>query len=181
MTVCLVDRRIRYRAAQFFATVGASFRQVDTVYARARLSPALFRLFRTMGQAEQHHGIEVCRRLERQGWADPELLVAALLHDAGKMLMPPRLWERVLVVLVEHIWPEQAGRWSREAPQGLRRGFVIRCRHAAWGAALAAEAGARPNTVTWIKQHHAPPGDDEALVALQAADEASPGPARPGA
>jgi putative nucleotidyltransferase with HDIG domain len=168
-------RRIGYRISQFFYTVGASFKPVDTGYAAARLSPELFRLFRTMHPAEQHHGIEVCAALELRGEDNPALLTAALLHDVGKSLMPPRLWERVAVVLVGYFAPRLAARWGREAPQGLRRGFVIRHRHAQWGAELVAEAGARSNTVRWIRRHHQPPGDDERLAALQAADEAPPG------
>lgn len=166
--------RIGYRVSQFFATLGAALKPVDAAYAKARLSPALFRLFQKMARAEQHHGIEVCIILEEEGMDDPELLTAALLHDVGKVLMPPRLWERVIVVLVAHSLPRLATRWGREAPTGLRRGFVIRQCHASWGAALATEAGAPPKTVAWIRGHHQPTGDDAALAALQAADEASP-------
>jgi hypothetical protein len=157
---------------QFLAIVKAPLKPVDIAYAEAHLKPGLRQLFCTMSPAEQHHGIKVCKALECKGIDDPELLTAALLHDAGKTLMPPHLWERVFVVLVEGAAPRLAQRWQNEAPQGLRRGFVIRRRHAAWGADLAAEAGAARRTVAWIRKHHDPAGEDAALAALQAADEA---------
>ncbi len=164
--------RVQYRARQFFDTLTAPWRAVDVAYAAARLSPALLQLFRRMPHAEQHHGIAVAQTLEVQGYADPALLIAALLHDVGKIQTPPRLWERVFVVLAERAWPERARRWGAAGtPRGWRRGFAIRHQHAAWGATLAEEAGAPARAVALIRQHHAPPGTDQALAALQAADE----------
>ncbi len=80
------------------------FEPVDISYVSSHLSQtedpiALLQLFRTMPRFEQRHGLRVCQALERQGYADSNLLVAALLHDVGKTVAPPRLWERVLVVL----------------------------------------------------------------------------------
>ena len=164
--------RVRYRLAQFWRTLTAPFRPADESYAAAHLAPRLLGLFRRMSRAEQLHGIAVCQALEARGYADPDLLAAALLHDVGKLSVPPRLWERVLVVLGEHFFPALADRWGQGEPRGLRRGFVIRRRHAEWGAELAAQAGASPRTVTLIRRHHSPPGEDAQLAALQAQDNA---------
>ncbi len=166
--------RVRHRVAQFLHTLLAPLEPVDVAYARARLSPALFRLFRRMSEAEQHHGIAVCRALEAQGYHDPDLLAAALLHDVGKALHAPALWDRVAAVLGEHYAPTLAEALSQGPPEGLRRGFVVRRRHPRWGASLAEAAGASPRTVSLILHHHDPPGDDAELAALQAADEAMP-------
>ena len=163
--------RIFYRVKQFCQTLLAPFRPVDAGYAAEYLSPALLRLFQTMTQAEQQHGIALSRALVAQGHADPDLLAAALLHDVGKTRHPPRIWERVVVVLGEHFMPRRAALWGAGTPRGLRRGFVIRQQHAAWGAALAEEAGASPRVVALIRHHHTPPGADAALAALQSADE----------
>ncbi len=165
--------RIWYRSTQFFSTLWAPFLPVDVAYAAAHLTPGLLALFRRMSRAEQHHGIAVCRALESQGHQDTNLLAAALLHDVGKITAPPRLWERVIVVLAEHFLPIRAERWAQEeTPRGWRRGFVIRRLHPVWGAELAAQAGATPRTVALIRQHHSTAEDDALLAALQAADDA---------
>jgi len=162
--------RARYRVAQFFTTLWTSFRPVDVAYAARHLDPALLRLFRRMSRAEQQHGIAICRVLEAQDHVDPDLLVAALLHDVGKIQVPPRLWDRVIAVLGEHFAPQRAARWSVAEPRGLKRGFVVRRMHPEWGAALAEQASAPSRVVTLIRHHHDPAEDDVELAALQAAD-----------
>jgi putative nucleotidyltransferase with HDIG domain len=162
--------RVRYRVTQFFTTFWTSFRPVDVAYAACHLDSAQLRLFRRMSRAEQHHGITICRALQAQGYTDTDLLVAALLHDVGKIQAPPRLWDRVIAVLGEHFAPQRTARWSVGEPCGLKRGFVVRRMHAEWGAALAEQAGASPRSVALIRHHHDPAGDDVELAALQATD-----------
>ncbi|MBN1246749.1 MAG: hypothetical protein JXC32_03785 [Anaerolineae bacterium] len=187
--------RAWYRVRQFFRTAGAGFAPVDEAYVAGKLMhtadpAALLHLFRTMPRAERHHGVDVCRTLERQGHTDPDLQVAALLHDVGKAAAPPRLWERVTVVIGEHLAPRRAEAWGemhdndQAIPRGLRRAFVVRRYHARWGARMAAEAGASPRAVALMRHHHDTlhiehPGAEDAeddldldlLAALQAADE----------
>ena len=43
------------------------------------------------------------QRLQTQGFSDPDLLTAALLHDVGKTLSPLSTLDRILVVLA-HLW-----------------------------------------------------------------------------
>lgn len=185
-------KRARHRVRQFITTFAATFAPVDEAYvaekfAYAPASAALLPLFYTMSRAEQHHSIDICRILDRQGHTDPDLHIAALLHDVGKAAAPPRLWERVVVVLIEALAPRRAEAWG-QAPAdgspanrcGLRQAFVVRRHHARWGARMAAEAGAPAPVVALIRHHHggAPSSDDESvldlglLAALQAADEA---------
>jgi hypothetical protein len=66
---------------------------------------------------------------------------------------PLRLWERVVIVLGRAYFPEQAKIWGNSEPRGWKRPFVVAEKHAAWGAELAAQAGATPLTVAIIKRH----------------------------
>jgi len=163
--------RVRHRVTQFFRTLGAAFLPVDETAAARYLTSNQLVLFRRMARAEQRHGIAVCQALESQGYQDRELLTAALLHDVGKVVAPPWLWERVMVVLAEWLLPAQAARWSEGAPRGLRRGFVTRRYHPAWGAELALKAGVSARAAGWIARHNDPPGEDALLAALQQVDE----------
>jgi len=175
--------RVRHRVSQFFHTLIGPFRPVDAVFVRRHLTrgdqdDGLLALFFNMPRAEQHHGVDIGRALERQGIDDGDLVGAALLHDVGKTIAPLRLWDRVVVVLVEAVAPRAAASWAVDGardhvPTGLRRGFVVRRHHPAWGADLAAHAGASERTVNWIRRHHDPADPlDPLLLALQEADEA---------
>jgi putative nucleotidyltransferase with HDIG domain len=151
-------------------------RPIDRAYVRERLStPALADLFSRMPRADQHHGITAARTLERRGHHDPDLITAALLHDVGKSRAPISVWGRVIVVLGEWLFPEHADRWGRGEAQGLRRPFVVRHRHAAWGAEMVDEAGASQTTTRLIRRHHEPldgrAEDGDMLVALHDADD----------
>jgi len=148
--------RVRHRALQFVRALSGALYPVDMAYVGVWLGAdqrgaALPELFASMPRAEQHHGVHICR---------------------------VRLWERVLVVLVERFAPRLAAEWADVPadgimPVGVRRGLVVSRHHPAWGADLAAQAGASPRTVAWIRQHHDPvDARDPLLMALQDADEA---------
>jgi hypothetical protein len=152
--------------------VWGSFHRVDAKYAEARLSSAsLLELFNRMPRMEKNHGIAVCKALEHQGFDSPDLLIAALLHDTGKVEHFPKLWERVYAVLIEYVAPHIAENMAQGSPQGFKRALVVRRAHADWGANLARLAGASFRTVSLIRSHHSAPGDDIELFALQAVDD----------
>jgi putative nucleotidyltransferase with HDIG domain len=168
--------RVRYRVAQFGQWLLDSVRPPNLTYVRARLpNPTLIALFTRMSRADQHHGIAVARTLEHQGYDDPALIAAALLHDVGKSRTGVSVWARVIVVLGEWLLPRVAARWGEGQAKGLRRPFVVRQQHPAWGAEMAQQAGASPVTVRLIRSHHNPTGERDAdrplLTALHAADE----------
>lgn len=149
--------RVCHRVTQFWRALRAPLWPVDRAFAQARLSAPLLALFESMSRVEQQHGIAVCQALEQRGITDTDAQVAALLHDVGKSVAPPYLWDRVLVVLGEWLLPQHAARWSATTtPRGLTRGFVIRRHHAEWGATLAEQAGATPRAVALIRWHHHP-------------------------
>lgn len=170
--------RLAYRARQFFLALQAR-PPSDLQTAQTLLSPALLELFRGLQSDEQSHSLSVLRRLREQGENDPDLLVAALLHDVGKARFPLRLWERVWIVLVKSLLPGYAARWGAGAPRGIHRSLVIAARHPAWGAEMAQQAGASPRVVELIRRHQEmlPPAANSPteclLRKLQAADEES--------
>lgn len=110
-------------------------------------------LFDQMQPAEQTHSIGVFRKLREAGFTNRDLLIAALLHDVGKIKYPLRLWERVEVVIFKKIAPGFADTWGKAALKGWRKPFVVALRHPSWGAELAEQAGASQLTISLIKRH----------------------------
>jgi hypothetical protein len=141
------------------------------------LSPPLMRLFRRMRRVEQLHSLRVMRTLEAQGYADPDLLVAALLHDCGKSRCRFTLPERVMVVLVKKLFPTAYARWSMGKPGGWRRMFVIAAQHPQWSAEDMQSAGASMRAALLARRHQdsvegVPKSEeDRLLAALQSADD----------
>jgi len=136
-------------------------------------------LFNRMHDSEQAHSLRVYNQLLAQGEKDTDLLVAALLHDVGKSRHPLRLYERVVVVLAKALFPEQVKQWGQGDPGGWQRPFVIAEQHPAWGAEMAAQAGASPKAVALIYRHQeklsgkADTHEDQLLLRLQLLDEES--------
>ena len=107
-----------------------------------------------------------CKLLE-QGENQPDLLVAALLHDVGKLRYRLNPLERSLVVLVKAVLPEQARLWGElpldgwDRTPGWRKAFVVAQQHAGWGAEMAREAGVSRLTESLIRKHHDPPCQED--------------------
>jgi putative nucleotidyltransferase with HDIG domain len=156
-----------YRIAQFRRAVGARSTTEQLAQVRSRLTEPQWRLFRAMAPRDQWHAVETLRLLGECGAADPDLALAALLHDAGKGYI--RLHERVLFVLLAR-WPWLLRRLA--APHGARwRTALFRSAiHAETGARLAREAGASERAVSLIRNHHAARSNDAGLLALIEAD-----------
>jgi hypothetical protein len=135
---------------------------------RTWLSAPQLALFDSMHRADQRHGLDVMALLRSEGFADPELLLAALLHDCSKgprVRLPHRAaWslgerygERVLDVF---------------APlPGFRAAFERSRHHAVDSAELVRQAGGSARTAELIR-HQSAPLDPVAGRALQLADEA---------
>jgi putative nucleotidyltransferase with HDIG domain len=147
-----------YRARQFRGAWRAKTSAVELDQGREILNPEQMELFRRMQARDQAHSLAVMAQI-RKAPGDVseddlhELLVAALLHDVGKSRYPLNVWERVIIVLSEAMFPSLVERFGAASPQGWRKVFVIAKMHPSWGAAMAAEAGATPLAVELIRDH----------------------------
>jgi hypothetical protein len=135
----------------------------------AWLSEAQLALFDSMHRADQRHGLDVAAKLRAQGHVDPELLLAALLHDCSKG-PGVRLPHRVAWSLGER-YGERVTESFVRLP-GFSAAFERLRGHAGDSAILALEAGCSERTAELIR-HQADPTDQEAGLALRLADETS--------
>jgi hypothetical protein len=172
-------RRALYRIKQGVLGLLAFVRPIHYAELEPLLTPDLLALFKRMRRSEQWHSIRVMHALAAQGHTQPDLLVAALLHDEGKARYPYTLLDRTVVVLARRFAPERARAWGQGEPRGLARPFVIAAQHPAWSAEDMAQAGASPLAVALARQHQiAVQGEpsceaDRLLKWLQAVDNVS--------
>jgi hypothetical protein len=132
------------------------------------LTPAQLRLFDAMHVADRRHGLDVAAALRDQGIGGPDVLLAGLLHDAGKGRTG--VWPRVAFSLGQAYgsWV-----WRVAAIMPGFRAAVDRLRdHAERSAGLAAQAGCSERTVDLIR-HQDDPVDPEFGELLRLADEAN--------
>jgi hypothetical protein len=132
------------------------------------VSPPQLALFDRMHVADRRHGLDVVATLRGERVTDPEVLLAGLLHDAGKG--STGVWPRVAFSL-----GQAYGAWVWRVAgvlPAMRTGIERLRGHAETSARLAEAAGATPRTVELIR-HQDAPVDPEAGRLLQLADEAN--------
>jgi hypothetical protein len=121
-----------------------------------------------MHVADRRHGLDVVATLRGEDVTEPDILLAGLLHDAGKGRTG--VWPRVAYAL-----GQEYGQWivrvASLAPPMGRALDGLRV-HATKSAELAARAGCSARTVELIR-HQDAPIDPEAGRLLQLADEAN--------
>ena len=134
----------------------------------AWLTPAQLALFDSMHVADRRHGLDVVAALRAGGETDRELLLAGLLHDAGKghTGMVPRILHALGQARIT--WPALTLVWL----PGMRAALTRLRDHAETSAALAERAGCSPRTVELIRWQDEP-RDPEAGERLRLADEAN--------
>jgi hypothetical protein len=156
------------KTRQFRSHVRARVTPEERAELAGWLTADLLELFDAMHVADRRHGLDVVDHLRRDGVRDPEVLLAGLLHDAGKGATG--VWPRVAWSL-----GQRYGRWvwrlARLVP-GWSRPMARLEAHAEESARLAAVAGCSPRTVELIR-HQDAPVDPIAGEQLRLADEAS--------
>lgn len=176
--------RILYRMNQFWQGLSAVPAPIDMKLARQVLSEDLMSLFLRMQPSEQMHSLSILRKLKEKGENNEALLVAALLHDAGKSRYPLKHWERIFIVLAKRAFPRLAKKWGKGEANGWKRALVVAEKHPAWGAELANASGASPLAVSLILRHQQKDGirgavsenlllEDQLLKSLQEMDDNS--------
>ena len=156
--------KVRQTKRHLLASVPA--RERDAV--AGWLTPAQLAVFDAMHVADRRHGLDVVTALRAAGERDPEVLVAGLIHDAGKgdTCMLPRILYALGQAGIG--WPVRMGRWLPAMPASLDRLAA----HAETSARLAETAGCSLRTVELIRWQDAP-RDPDAGERLRLADEAS--------
>lgn len=165
-------RRWAYRAGQFVGALRPRLHTYERAAVRMILGQRLYPLFESMALRDQRHCYDVYRALQQRGCSDRDLLMAALLHDAGKGRIagdPVRLWHRVAYVLLATAAPALLHRLTRRE----RGGLATLHRHAEIGAQLAQSFGAPPRVVEAIRRHEDAAFGDESLRLLQVADDSA--------
>lgn len=160
------------RVGQFVAHVRAGVTPEEEAFARRTLPGSAWAVFARMPVADRRHALDVAGRLVNEGHDSPDLLAAALLHDAAKGPRM-RLWHRVAGVLLEALAPSFLRRLASADPSSWRHPFWLYLHHGPMSAELAERAGCTPATARLIR---GVPGDEpeaQLLRALRAADDAS--------
>ncbi len=154
----------------------------DQALATAILTPAQLAAFSLMTPTDQRHAVRVTRALLNEGLQHPDLLVAALLHDLGKVdpagqgrvRVPHRVTKVLLARYVPRLW---AWLSTQERP-GVLHGYYLLQHHPQLGAVWAARLGASAATCFLIAVHQEDEGlgtldaaTAQHLLALRAADE----------
>lgn len=118
-------------------------------WARSQLTESETRLWLQMSRPDRRHAVAVAYRVDQAlGGAERSVLVAALLHDIGKVDSGLSTLARVVATLFGILVGDRAR---------IGQGRVARyLRHPEIGAQLLVEAGSCPLAVTWAREHHLP-------------------------
>ena len=160
-----------HRVGQFVAHVRARVEPEEEALVQRILPLGGVQLFESMPVADRRHGLDVAEKLLRAGHDDPDLLGAALLHDAAKGRRM-RLWHRIAGVLLETLAPAALRRLADPNPASWRHPFHLYLHHQPMSADLATSAGCSPRLSGFITGETTD-RDAPLLRALKAADDAS--------
>lgn len=157
-----------HKVRQFRVHLAARVRAEERAALAGWLTPAQLALFDAMHIADRRHGLDVVAWLRAGGVSDPDVLLAGLLHDAGKG--QTGVWPRVVYSLGQ-AYGQRVWRVASVAPS-LAAALERLRRHPETSARLAQAAGCPPRTVELIRWQEAP-RDPEFGERLRLADEAN--------
>jgi hypothetical protein len=160
-----------HRVAQLIGHVTARVHPNEAALARTILPAQAMPLFDAMPVADRRHALDVVHRLLASGADDPELLAAALLHDAAKGHRL-RLWHRVAGVLMERFAPRMLRRLASDEPASAGYAWHLYLHHEILSAEAAGAAGCTARVAAFILGDVAE-GDRALWRAFHAADEES--------
>jgi hypothetical protein len=160
-----------HRVEQFFGHLTARVAPDELARARRILPAAAWPLFAAMPIADRRHALDVTQRLIAAGNDDPDLLCAALLHDAAKGTRL-RLWHRVSGVLLQSLTPRILARLASPDPTSARHPYHLYLHHADLSAEAALRAGCTERSAAFITGRQRAI-DANLAAALHDADEAS--------
>jgi len=180
-----------YRLRQFFQGFNAQVSDAERQAVAQLLPTPAFALFERMPVDAQRHSLNVLYTLQAAGHQEPDLAVAALLHDVGKVAADEAgvrlgLWLRGPLVILEALAPTLLDKLAMaDVQKGWRYALHVHLTHPAIGARWAAQAGCT-QAACWLIAHHqdavrwanigVPPELEpryQWLIALQQADGAN--------
>ncbi len=156
------------KVRQFRAHLVARVDPAERAELEAWTTPGERSVFDVMTVADRRHGLDVVATLRSGGVTNRDVLVAGLLHDAGKG--PTGLGPRIAYSLGQAYGP-WAWRLAATIP-GWRVALERLRTHAERSASLAAQAGCSERTVALIRDQEAP-RDPEYGELFRRADEAN--------
>lgn len=148
--------RLRHLVVRFFGVIRARIEPGELSLLDQYFGPTERELFLSMRVADQRHSLDLCRRLQRDGHDDPDLLRAALLHDVGKAAGPLPVPYRVIYSLCRLVDPSLACWLGKHDRPSLIRPFYLAAHHAQIGALAAERAGSNQRVVQLIRRHDTP-------------------------
>ena len=160
-----------HRVVQFFGHLKARVGPDEEAAARRLVPEQAWPLFLRMPTADRRHALDVAGRLLAAGQADPDLLAAAMLHDAAKGARM-RLWHRVAGVLLQALAPRALVRLASPDADSWRYPLHLYLHHAELSAQAALQAGCTARAADFIRGIAAP-ADAQLAAALRHADDAS--------
>jgi len=150
------------KVRQLVAHARASVSVAERNALSAWVPEAQVNVFDAMTVADQRHGLDVVAALRRDGIADPDVLVAGLLHDG---VLP-----RIVHSLGQAFGPRLVTGMARLP--GLAAPLTRLGEHPERSAAMAAAAGCSERTIELIRWQESP-RDPEYGERLRLADEAN--------
>lgn len=170
-----------YRIQQGIRALLAFTQTVDYELAERYLNIEQMALFRRMARSEQLHSLNVLRDvLAQEEQTSHDLVLAALMHDVGKVRYHLAIWQKTIAVLVKKFLPELNTKLAAEKHLTFWSApFIVRQHHPKWSGELLAETGASEQAI-WLVTYHADSPETwhehpaySLLLRLQDADDAN--------